>query len=426
MVKRNYVGAESRQALATADQLIDNAITQANERLKKLKASLTIQRRTRQLVLRGTLPVKPEEKGQLIDLTNRKQQRVPFGVATLENVTQAEKKALEVSTALKIGNFDWSMLVEERPGAPKTMGEIKMEFEADYWQRRKRDRKAENTWEKSYQDIFKKIPDDDLPNEKNLTQWISQTEPDSKPRQDLIRVAKALIRFHDEDLFSKIKWKTRFTCKYVPKERQLPTDEKIEMIFMSMPDEVAWTFGMIATYGLRPQEALQINPEHLRAFVKDERGVFRVDNDTKTGSRDVYPLHDKWVKKFDLQNPKPLQSNAAKLEHRISHLNKLFTKYGLEGGAYVLRHRYAVRAMELKVPVDIAAKWQGHSVEEHTRTYQKYVDKTTHNKVFDSIKKKKSEHDALLERIRELEAENQRLKLENARLKLELSLDTTM
>ena len=186
-----------------------------------------------------------------------------------------------------------------------------------------------------------------------------------------------------------------------------------------MPKDVAWTFGMIATYGLRPSEVFQLTDDCINKFTSlgNKRHILYIPEDTKTGEREVYPLHPEWVEKFDLLNVSRLESNAKKLETKISWLNKLFHRYGFNQPAYDLRHRYAVRASELGVLADIAAKWMGHSVEEHYTTYQKWMDFSTHNKVFDKVLKIKED----MTEIEKLKLENQLLRDEVERLKMLLN-----
>ena len=128
----------------------------------------------------------------------------------------------------------------------------------------------------------------------------------------------------------------------------------------------------------------------------------QVDPDTKTGERLVYPLHPEWVERFNLLNPKLFPSNAKKYKSKVNYFNRLIKKHGFNYGAYVLRHRYAIRAHELGVSIDDAARWMGHSMEEHIKTYHKYLGDSTSEKIFEQ----------LLERNQECN-ELDRLRLEN-------------
>ena len=412
MVNRKYVGEESRSKQDNFLVQIDTAITDANNRLNSNgKAKLLIDRKNKRLYLRGTLPV-------IEDPNSTKRYWIPFGETTIQGVIDAENKCREVDSYLKYGGKEWWLLLPDyqkkkvEQVKPQVMSEIKETFTEAYWKTREKSRKTLSTWEKSYTDIFLKIPDDQLLTESNISNWIDSTQPNSKPRADLIRVIKCLadhVGIKDD-----IDWK-QFRCKYQPKKRTLPTDGYIEATFNSMPRQVAWTFGMIATYGLRPSELFLLTEDCYTKFTSESnyRNVLHISDDTKTGERIVYPIHPEWVDKFELLDVMPFVTAATKLENIISILNQAFQRHGFNQPAYNLRHRYAIRASELGIAVDIAAKWMGHSVEEHTKTYQKWMDHTTHNKAFDKMLDVKSE----ISELDKLRIENQYLRNEVQRLK---------
>jgi hypothetical protein len=419
MVNRRYVGADVRNSQAEILASVDTAIKNANNRLNTgCKNKLTLERRGNKIYLKGTLPIHPSERSE-----GTKRYYLPFGNANLKAIVEAEEKCREVDTHLRTVGSDWWILIpqyqEKQTEATKLklMKDIKLEFEKDYWLNREKTRKSLATWEKSYSDIFLKIPDNELLTESNIVKWLEQTQPNSKPRLDLLRVVKCLAEHCGvkED----INWK-RFKCTYKPQKRILPTDDFIESTFDGMPKEIGWTFGMIATYGLRPSELFQLTNECIKRFTdsSNKRCVLYIPDDTKTGEREVYPLHPEWVQRFDLLNVRRLKTEAKKLETKISWLNKLFHKYGFNQPAYDLRHRYAVRACELRVLMDIAAKWMGHSVEEHCKTYQKWMDTATHHKAFDTMLEIKKE----LTEVEKLKLEINWLKEENSKLKAQLEL----
>lgn len=47
-----------------------------------------------------------------------------------------------------------------------------------------------------------------------------------------------------------------------------------------------------------------------------------------------------------------------------------------------MRHRYAIRGRELGFDSDELAKWMGHTLNEHTQTYQKYWTDNSHSIVY--------------------------------------------
>lgn len=393
------------QSLQEVDSQINSAILQSNQRLKALGSKLTILRRKNRLFLRGTLPCKPGQETP----EGIKRQEISIASADLEGVRVAETKAIEITAQLKSGGFNWEMYgVKPKSSRPRTMGDIKADFEKDYWRDRPQTRKKLNTFETHVLANFKKIPDSDRFTERNIEKWIRSTEPNSYSRLNLIKLLRQLAKAEGIEI-------KRYPCKPTPQPRILPTDREIELTFTLLPDNIAWTFGMIATYGLRTQEAFIGIEKHLEFFTSPDNGFhkFKVDEDTKTGERLVFPLHEEWVKRFDLLNPKRFPSHAKSYKTKANRLGQLLIKHGFRNEAYSLRHRYAVRAHELGIPIDDAARWMGHSVEEHVRTYQKYMDESTSDKVYrkyldrkqqlNEIDRLRLENQFLRERVRELE-----------------------
>ena len=386
------------QSLQKVDSQINSAILQSNQRLKELGSKLTIQPRKNRLYLRGTLPCKPADKTP----QETKRQEISIAPKTLEGVRIAETKAIEITAQLKSGSFSWQMYgVKVKQPKSRTMAEIKADFEENYWRDRPQTRKKLNTFRTSYQAYFKKIPDSDGFTDSNVEKWIRSTDPNTYARGVLISLIEKLAKQEGIEVKS-------YPCKPTPQPRILPTDTEIELTFALLPENIAWTFGMIATYGLRTQEIFIGVENHLKFFTSPDNQFhkFKVDEDTKTGERLVYPLHPEWIERFDLLNPRRFPSHATKYESKVNKLGRELIKYGFKNGAYSLRHRYAVRAHELDVPIDDAARWMGHSVEEHVKTYQKYMDASTSDKIYRKLLNHKQE----LNELDRLRLENQFLK----------------
>jgi hypothetical protein len=383
------------QSLQEVDSQINSAILQSNERIKAVGSKLTILRRKNRLYLRGTLPCKPGETTP----DGTKRYEISIATADLNGVRVAEEKALEITTQLRLNTFNWEMYgVKSKPKPQhRTMGEIKADFEENYWRDRPKSRKKLNTYKTNYQAYFKKIPDSDRFNDKNIDKWIRSTDPDSYARDTLIKLIKKLAKQEGIEIKS-------YSCKPTPKPRILPTDREIELTFSLLPEDIAWSFGMIATYGLRTQEVFIGIEKHLDFFTSSDNEFhrFKVDEDNKTGERLVYPLQPEWVERFDLLNPKRFPSNATKYESKVDRLGKELIKYGFKNEAYSLRHRYAIRAHELGIAIDDVARWMGHNVEEHVRSYQKYMDASTSDKIYRKLLNHKQEL-----------SESTRLRLEN-------------
>ncbi|MDZ8108216.1 MAG: hypothetical protein RM338_21700 [Nostoc sp. DedQUE12a] len=90
-----------------------------------------------------------------------------------------------------------------------------------------------------------------------------------------------------------------------------------------------------------------------------------------------------------------------------------------------MRHRYAIRGRELGLDSHELAKWMGHTLDEHTQTYQKYWTDNSHSIVYKAGLLRIEE----LERtknggisISKLEAELKKAEIRIAQLEAELSL----
>ncbi len=149
-------------------------------------------------------------------------------------------------------------------------------FENNYWVTHPKNRKTLNTWDRSYFDLFKKLDVDAKIDNQSIIASIKKTEANTVTRNNLIRVLKAVCKLIDYKFdFSS------YSCpsnKIQRKERKIPTDEQIVRAWETMPDEATkWVFGMVATYGLRPQEIF-INL-HLQEYTDPSNtlSIFYVD-----------------------------------------------------------------------------------------------------------------------------------------------------
>jgi integrase len=132
-----------------------------------------------------------------------------------------------------------------------------------------------------------------------------------------------------------------------------------------------WVYGVLATYGLRPQEIFAIDWE--RSFNPDLDNWLFLDGSLcegiKTGDRQVPPLLPDWVNLFDLKT-KPIIPSASKLQHQVRKIATRFRGRKL-GKPYDLRHAYGLRSKQFMSPVD-AANAMGHSLAVHLKVYHSH------------------------------------------------------
>ncbi len=161
----------------------------------------------------------------------------------------------------------------------------------------------------------------------------------------------------------------------------LPLDKEIEEIWDSISSPGwKWVYGMMAVYGLRPHEVFNIiNTKDLAS----DTGKISVRDETKTGRRSVWPLPEKWRHQFNLadvtfpnikfegrDNQQLGQRVSANWPHNIPHI------------PYALRHAWAIRSAMMGIPDSIAARWMGHSVAVHAKTYHAAISQLQHEEIW--------------------------------------------
>ena len=151
---------------------------------------------------------------------------------------------------------------------------------------------------------------------------------------------------------------------------EVPTDAEIVDWVLQAGQPYQWAFGCIATYGLRPNEIAGCEFQDDRLLVPE---------DTKTGARIVVPLLKEWVQLFDLHNVQALPKSERVIprpDEIAQFLHRRKTKMGIKWKTYALRHSYAGRLWReggSKLDIYLAARLMGHSPEEHTKTYRRWI-----------------------------------------------------
>jgi integrase len=181
-------------------------------------------------------------------------------------------------------------------------------------------------------------------------------------------------------------------CKHGPKAvnpKFLPSD----LLIAQWRDVIdckswQWIYGVIATYGLRPHEALRATWE--------DYPICRIPENTKTGTRFVLPLYPEWAENWELKNQIlpgiNLDFPNEKLSSKISkyfynNKDRWQTKVGKtqKFTPIYLRHCYARRCFEFHLAPDWAAGLMGHSVKVHLSTYRAWIDEKIYLKVYQSV-----------------------------------------
>lgn len=228
-------------------------------------------------------------------------------------------------------------------------------------------------WKGDYWKVLKNLPRTNPMTKTGLTRWIQAYAPEKNSRKRLRAcMAIRVMARHGGGLELDT---SRIEGDYQsigPDPRTIPSDELIVQTWQSLEHnpEWQWMYGAIATYGLRPHEALLLDYDQLKTG--DPRLHILGG---KTGERYAYPYYPEWFHDFALNRPRlpPVDFNRSHILLGQSVTRYLSTKR-LGHAPMACRHAYAIRMMsEYDVKTSFAARWMGHSVEVHLRVYQHWI-----------------------------------------------------
>ncbi|MEO1431372.1 MAG: site-specific integrase [Cyanobacteria bacterium J06633_8] len=416
----------------------DEEVVKVKARLKQANVKVGIVVKNASIQLQATLPLKPGEidkKG-----TGSKQYSISLGIpANLDGLKTAEEEAHELSRLTARKCFEWNdkYLGKRRlaaRGQIKTIAQMLPDFENQYFQTRKRTMKSEHTFH-CHQDYLKRnIGLTTLVCKDEILARLDKLEPKSSTLYNTVKTLKVFCKIFDLNIDL-----SAYSGKPIVRDRNLPSDEEIIAAYTKFADYATlrkktikkaylnswklwqWCYGMLATYGLRPRE-LFVNPNIEHWLSADNiNSTWKVDSETKTGSREVLPFYPDWVKIFDLKNPQYLQMLKEIVEDKKTfqdintvriNCSSWFRRVNVGFDPYDLRHAWAIRAHINGIPIKAAADNLGHSVEVHTEVYQKWFSLENRRKVMNFAVENKS-------LVEELQNQNQQLKLQVEKLKLE-------
>lgn len=356
---------------------VNQKLNQLNQGLKTANIRVKIEQKGCSLYARATLPPKPDSSR-----TQPFQQHIPLGVkATPAGLKRAEAEAKKIGAALDLKEFDWKNYSTHFASktVPWLVSDWLAAFKKDYFERRKRTPTSEASFCSAYRAYFQRLPQTQPLTQKVLDQTLRKIEPDSYLRLRACYAYQALGRFASIDV-AFIKNLKGTYCVHRPAPRNLPSDAEIVELFYKIPNlDWRWVYAIIATFGLRPHEAFNLDTQDL------ENGgtLLKVLQSTKTGYREVRPLHPEWVDLFELRQ-KRLPNVTAKCNKIFGNRTAdAFRTYGIPFPPYNLRHRYAVRCMEFPgLKTSLAARWMGHSEEIHNKIYQAWIPKEVEKEMY--------------------------------------------
>jgi len=340
---------------------LDAALEALNSRLKGGGNRCVLEQRRSALFLRATLPARD-------DPAQRRQQRIPLGLqADYKALPEAESKAIDLGRQLRTGTFSWDAWESGetlKDSGILTARDFHAAAEKLHASKYRKDpERGANAWSKKWSPALRKLPKAGPINERILLRIVNSMPEGSAGRRDqgnlLAQIAK-LIGIPHEGI--------QAACRGygVDKlsEREIPTDCQIEVAMQSIRlPHWKWTFGMCAAFGLRPHECAELE------WIEDD--WIRIGDATKTGSRTVTACPSQWLDDFSLRSlPRPPQSPQTIAKVFLDALDRDEVTIR----PYALRHAFAIRLMEKKVPPEYGARLMGHSLQVHEQTYKRWLE----------------------------------------------------
>lgn len=407
------------------------ALNQVNSQLELAKVKVKLKLTNHQSIgLQGTFPCKPGDVGR--NGSPNKQYLISLGIAANDaGIKTAEFRARELDLLLMTKQFQWQnellgkqaqklALPDEKLTLP--ICELIEQYKQQFWRTHANNRQGLRTWESHYLRHLKKLPQNEPISEKALIQAFDKTLPNTSARFYLAWQLRKFCEFCGFDGSKAIA--TYTTRKPKPSFRQIPADAEIIAGFtkigmalspyankqnLAQPQQWQWLYGMLATYGLRPHELFAID---LDAWSSPANTLHLVTlnpsqtQGTKTGERScgIPPIHPQWVDLFDLKQPKIPPSDGT-LANQTARIHIRFRTTNIGFPPYSLRHAYAIRGHKLRIPIKTMADYMGHSVQEHTKTYQRWMDKDVNLEIYQQVvMKQETENAALKAEVESLRA----------------------
>lgn len=347
---------------------ISGKLRQVNGRLKASRVAVRVEQRGERLLLRATLPPKPGSPKQ-----SSIQQRVATGLpANPAGLKQAEKKARLLGAQAAAGEFNWEGWGSPPTTTTQTCEKAIAAFREHYLSQGG----TLVTWTGDYEKALRNLPPDATLTGDMLETLVMATRPNSRSRQRAAMACTTLARFAGLDWTGNHLRGSYSAAKVEP--RDLPTDEAIARYREKISNPAwRWVYGVIACYGLRNHEVAHLD---LSRFP-----IVQVLENTKTGSREVWPCYPEWAEDWELSKQQLPPIKLDRPNPAIGHSVTRYLSPKLPFTPYDLRHAWAIRTLLYHWPVELSARQMGHSVEVHTRTYQRWITSQQIQAIYDLL-----------------------------------------
>ncbi|MDJ0681776.1 MAG: hypothetical protein QNJ18_18195 [Xenococcaceae cyanobacterium MO_167.B52] len=348
---------------------IDNLLATANSRLKSSNTGITIFRRGQKLSLRGMLPPKPGK-------SKPSQQTISLGIyCNAAGIKSAEKQAQKLASQLALKEFNW----DDWLSGLKSQSLESIEYwvdklEEDYFNRKDRNDRTSHTWETDYLAMFKRLPQSEKLSDLVLLDLIFDTKPNSRQRKRACIAASALAKFAGIDLDV-----SAYRGSYDPSPRNIPSDQEIAIAYETINNK-SWqyVYALMATYGLSNHEVFYADLNSIKKAPGHLKVSYRKG---KTETRIIWALYPEWWEQWRLYDMQTLPDVSGKNNQALgSRVTRAFSRYKLTQ-PYNLRHAWAIRAIDF-IPIELAARMMGHSLDVHYKTYQRWITEAHQEKMY--------------------------------------------
>jgi integrase len=116
---------------------------------------------------------------------------------------------------------------------------------------------------------------------------------------------------------------------------------------------------------------------------RDGTLVVVVEDEAKTGYREVFPFHPHWVDRWNLGQVRRPKVQPKWLKDYGDRCSKAFKREAVGFPPYTLRHAWCIRvSVRYRLPLSVAAALAGHSPTVHLNTYQRWISAAQHQEVY--------------------------------------------
>ncbi|MEH2374036.1 site-specific integrase [Nostoc sp.] len=362
---------------------MNDVLAKINDRLKIAQTGVRIQQISNRLYLRATLPPKPNSQK-----TQPYQQRIALGIyASDEGLKRAEAEAKLLGGLIACKNFRWDAYLKAPSVellAVETIEVLIQRFEKYYFQTRDRNQQTLTTWLIDYWRVFQKLPQTDILNAQNILKVVTNTIPDTKTRKRTCMALSAIAKFAQIEINLK-PYRGRYSPRLVT-PRDLPTDLTIAKHFYEIESESwRWVYGMLAAYGLRNHEVFRLD----FGAIANGNYIVSVGENSKTGSRRVWPCYPEWFEEFNLQEVVLPKVDLNQANHALGHVVTVwFKRHEIGFAPYSLRHCWAIRSLEFGLDITLSAQQMGHSAKVHSELYHHWISEKHHQRAFELMSNK--------------------------------------